>query len=426
MAGADALPTVGQRLLWAFERRHPDQGLLNVTSCYRIRGPLDTDALRGALERTVARHEALRTTYRSARGRLICTAHDELPPLFTCFEGIPTDLPALLATTLREPLDLEQGPARGTLWREGDQTILQLTVHHLSTDGWSGGVVARDLAAAYRVLTGVDSPAEAAPAAAYSDFAAWQADRMQGRAFELHRAFWQRRLDGLAPPILTSSGATDPADTATVSSVRLDAAFRSALDALLAREGVSAYTFFLSALATVLHRRSGQDRLGVSSMFANRARRVDQGTVGFFANLAVLPLEVAPDDTRATRRQRLKRTVFETLIHQELPYHLVPRRGGDERLDSVMFQLATGPGYDLDLGDDLRVTQEPAGQLGSRFDLELAVHPVSGAGYEATLWWSPERFDTLFAHAVLAEFAQECRDAVIDPAVPVGAGKEKP
>jgi hypothetical protein len=417
--------SVGQRLLGMWEHYRGADTPLNVPVFYRLRGRLDRAALRAALDALVVRHEALRTCYEVSGRRLVRRIADPAPMDFE-ERTAPAD-PAAYEAEMRERararLDLTVSPVRAVLWDEGeDSALLLLNIHHLSTDGWSGGVLSRELTELYRPGAG---PAEPGGTAwPYSRFCDWQRERMAGDRFRQHQDFWRQRLAGTPAPTLPGelSHRTATGQLPGTRNFSLPPEVAAGLQELCRTRRVTTFAASLAVFAAVLHRRTGDRDFGLASMFANRPRPELGGTVGFLANLLVLRM-VLPE--RPTFEQVLDMTqdvVFDALMHQEVPYHLVPQRPGERGagLENILFQVAAGPEYGLAMAG-LEVEQvAPPGGVGSRFDLEFALMPGS-AGIDGTVWFDRRRFASEWVDELVRDFTAMTRGVVADPAAPVSA-----
>ncbi|HEV7367752.1 condensation domain-containing protein, partial [Arenibaculum sp.] len=203
-------PSFAQQRVWFLARMGGGAGeAYHVPLGFRMRGDLDGAALRRALDRIADRHEALRTTFADdggeprlhvgVPGRGFELRSDDLSGM----ADPEAALDALMAQEQALPFDLERGPlARGRLVRLADEDhVLLVTLHHIVSDGWSIGVLARELGALYRAYAqGGGDPLEPL-AVQYADYAAWQRRWLSGDALERQAAYWRETLSG-APPLL--------------------------------------------------------------------------------------------------------------------------------------------------------------------------------------------------------------------------------
>jgi amino acid adenylation domain-containing protein len=252
------------------------------------------------------------------------------------------------------PFDLEQGPLiRVALIRLGElDQLLVLTMHHIICDGWSMGVVLRDLAALYAsASTGRPSELPSLPIQ-YADFAVWQRGWLVGEVLDEQLGYWRTQLAG-APAVLelptdrrrpvvqTYRGATCP--------VRLGAHVTRGLKQLAQAEGATLFMVLLAGFQAVLHRYTGQTDVVVGTPIANRTRSELEHLVGFFVNSLVLRTDLAGDPSFRQLVRRVREVMLGAYAHQDLPFEKLVEELQPERnlshnpLFQVMFVLQNAP-----------------------------------------------------------------------------------
>jgi len=416
----------GQRLLAIMEHYRGEDSPLNTPVIYRLRGDLDRDALAASLDALPARHEALRTSYEMSGRRLVQRVHDAWPLRMErrTASGDPAQLESELRRSVRERFDLAVPPVRATLWDIArDDAVLLLNVHHLCTDGWSGGVLADDLGRLYQPGS---APALLAPVASwqYPDFSEWQRCRWEEGLLAGHQQFWRERLAGTGAPGLPGAppGRTGGGQRPGTETFDLGEPAVAGLAELCRARRASLFTGALAVFAAVVHAQAGDLDFGLASMFANRLREELAGTVGFVANLLVLrftlPARPSFDDVLDAAQDM----VFDALAHQEVPYHLVPQRSGERAagLENILFQMMAGPDYQLSLAG-LDVTQLPPPRgAGSRFDLEFALIPGK-SGMRGVVWFDRRRFQAAWVRKLVSGYKAMALGATADPGRPVAS-----
>ncbi|MEM7586880.1 MAG: condensation domain-containing protein, partial [Acidobacteriota bacterium] len=199
-----------QNRLWLIHQLNPASSVYNIFAALRLRGGLHIDALRATLGALVARHESLRTTFAVSgraepRQRIAATQKLTLHQvdLETLVERDGTSR-RIIEQTIRQPFDLERGPLlRVLLLRHTSREhMLVLSMHHIISDGWSIGILIRELSLLYRAF--VERRPDPLPAleVQYADFASWQRHQLTGAALEAQLDYWRRQLEG-APSVLT-------------------------------------------------------------------------------------------------------------------------------------------------------------------------------------------------------------------------------
>ena len=276
-----ALPlSFAQQRLWFLAQIQGASAAYHIAGGLRLRGKLDRQALQQALDRIVARHEALRTTFVMRDGEAMqriaaaavgfaLTEHD------LCGAREATaELGRLAAEEASAPFNLAQGPLiRGRLVRlVEDEHVLLMTMHHIVSDGWSLGVLTRELSALYAAFARGDQDPLAPLAVQYADYAVWQRQWLSGEVLQRQAAYWKEQLAD-APALLTlpaDHARPAQADYAGASvEVRLDAPLTGALKALSLRHGLTLHMTLLASFAALLARLSGQDEVVIGSPVAN-------------------------------------------------------------------------------------------------------------------------------------------------------------
>ncbi|MEU4039405.1 non-ribosomal peptide synthase/polyketide synthase [Streptomyces collinus] len=336
-AEADAIPATApqtpaplsyaQQRLWFLDRFEPGSTEYTTLSVLRLRGPLDHSALRTALDGLVARHEALRTTFTEQDGQarqVVGPPHPvDLPvdDLTTAPDG-PAALDALLEREAATPFDLATGPLlRARLARPAaDEHVLVLAVHHIATDGWSLGVLGRDLGELYAAAHEGRRPELPGLPVRYADHATWQ--RARADDVERQLAYWRERLAGvppLEPPTDRPRPAVRTRDGALVT-FTLPAHLTRHLRELGREADATLYMTLLTACTALLSRWADQDDFAVGTVTAGRERPELHDVVGMFVNTLVLRNRVRPGSTFRALLEQVRDTVLDAFAHQDVPF----------------------------------------------------------------------------------------------------------
>ncbi|MFF4383569.1 non-ribosomal peptide synthase/polyketide synthase [Kitasatospora sp. NPDC001547] len=311
-----------QQRLWFLDRFEPGSTEYTALSVLRLRGPLDRAALGGALDALVERHEALRTCYAERDGRARQVVRPPHPVALPCEDVRPQDLDALLERIAATPFDLAEGPVlRAHLARTAaDEHVLALAVHHIATDGWSMGVLGRDLGELYAAAVEGRRPRLPALPVRYTDYAAWQRSRTAAAEADLDH--WRRTLDGLAPLELPTDRPRPAVRTRQGALVTFT--LPAGLTARLRERGREAdgtlYTVLLAACQVLLARWSGQRDIAVGTVTSGREQGELHDVVGMFVNTLVLRGDIRPELSFHELLTAAQRTVLDALAHQEVPF----------------------------------------------------------------------------------------------------------
>ncbi|WP_323642210.1 condensation domain-containing protein, partial [Pectobacterium carotovorum] len=326
-----------QQRLWFLTQLDPAASqAYHLPAALRLTGQLDRPALTTALDGLIARHESLRTRFTAVNGQPgQQIAPDTLGFSLSCHDLRDLDAAArhsrvsdLAEQEARAPFDLTQGPLiRGQLLQLDDDThVLLLTQHHIISDGWSIGILARELAALYQAAReGRDAPLPPLPVQ-YADYAVWQRQSLQGETLDGLRDYWRHQLEG-APALLTL-----PTDRPRPTVQRyagdqvpfhLDTEQLRRLHALSQQQDTTLFMTLLAAWTVVLSRLSGQDDIVIGTPVANRPRQELEGIVGFFVNTLALRAEPGRCRSVAELLDQIRERALDAYAHQALPFEQV-------------------------------------------------------------------------------------------------------
>ncbi|HEY4593869.1 MAG TPA: condensation domain-containing protein, partial [Thermoanaerobaculia bacterium] len=308
-----------QLRFWFLDQLEPGSYLDNIFRALRLRGDLDRSALERALRELARRHDALRTHFPVEGGEPLQVVEPELPggPLeldLIDLSGLPASeaeprAVALAGEESRRPFDLSRGPLfRARLLRLGARDhVLLLGLHHIVADGWSLGLLLRDLAALYNAFTAGEPSPLPEPHGRFGDFARDQRERLQGEGLERELAFWRERLDG-APAVLELP--TDhprrhmASPRGDIVPFEVDGAAAARFKALAQGAGTTPFMAFLALFDLLLARYTGQEDFIVGIPVANRHRTEFERVVGCFASTLLVRAGVRRE---ATFRELLAR-----------------------------------------------------------------------------------------------------------------------
>jgi acyl carrier protein len=379
-----------QNRLWFIDQLQPKTYLYNVPMARRLQGPLDVDALRGALETIGSRHEVLRTTFAEQDDEPYQVIADRINLSFLRVDlsewpesARETEAERLRDEEARTPFDLAQGPLfRAQLLRLADDDyIFLLTLHHIVSDGWSSGVLWREFSTLYAdAVAGRSSSLPPLPIQ-YADYAAWQHERLQGATYDDLLSFWRRQLAG-APASLNL-----PTDRPRTEVLRPEGAWErftvpksvtARLAALGRSEGATSFMTLLAAFTVLLSRYTLSEDIIVGTDVANRTPRELEDLIGFFINHLVIRTDLSGSPTFRELLRRVRQRSTDALAHQEMPFDRLvealnpERRGNHTPLFQVLFVMQNVPRAALDL-PGIRVTPLNTHHDVSKYDLSLFV-----------------------------------------------------
>ncbi len=427
--GCIAPASYGQTRLWFLDQLGLGGTAYNVLIAHRLEGDLDERALELGLAQIVHRHESLRTHFAAANG-----SPQQIVRSTGCFELERTDLRNVIDGSSfegrlhqrlrREQLhqfDLSRGPLfRAVLARlRAREYALLLTIHHIVTDGWSTGILLRELGTLYAAyLHGKPSPLAELPIQ-YADYSLWQKQRLQGETLESALHYWRDRLTGAPPqlalpidrPRADVSGAAGAAVNFT-----LPAALCTQLKALAWSEAATLFMLLLAAYQALLSRYSGQQDVVVGSPIAGRNHSQTRGLIGFFVNTLIFRTDLSGNPSFREVLRRVKETALGAHRYQYLPFEKLVMDLRPERnlTRQPVFQVALAfhnyPEETLELAD-MRCAKIAYENLTAKFDLLLHFSnaPVTGCDARGALCGVFEYATELFDRVTIERMAEHLR-----------------
>ncbi|MDP9120741.1 MAG: amino acid adenylation domain-containing protein, partial [Acidobacteriota bacterium] len=428
--GEDLPLSFAQQRLWFIDQLEGGS-LYNVPIALRMSGELAVEVLSRVLGEVVRRHEVLRTVFSSAGGR---ARQVILPPADSAISVVDlTSVPRALreplaagwvAEEVRRPFDLARGPLlRARLWRlDETEHLMLLTMHHIVSDGWSLGVLVREVTALYTAFSsGRPSPLSELPVQ-YADFAAWQRRWFSGGVLEREVLYWRQRLAG-APPLLELPADRPRPPVQSFRGAVRESVFSPALSrkllALSRRQGATLFMTLLAGFQGLLARLCGQTDFTLGTPIAGRNRLETEGLIGFFVNTLVLRADLSHDPDFGEILSRVRRETLDAYQHQDLPFEklvedLEPERSlGRSPLFQAMLLLQNNSSERLEMpGVELRALAVPGGT--ANFDLTLALQETD-KGLEAALEYSTDLFDSATMVRLLGQLDRLLRAAADSP-----------
>jgi amino acid adenylation domain-containing protein len=427
----DLTLSFAQQRLWFFDQLEPGLSAYNIPAAVRLKGPLNLAVLEQSLNEIVKRHESLRTTFGKVDGR----PTQVITPILTIKLPVvdlgklsaseqESEVRRLVTAEAQRPFDLSRGPLiRGTVLRLDDEEhVGLLTMHHIVSDGWSAGILIREVATLYFAFcAGGSSPLPALPIQ-YADFAHWQRQWLQGEVLETQIAYWKEQLAGAPasidlptdhprPAVQTFRGAHE--------SLVLPKHLQEGFKALSRQTGTTQFMTFLAAFQVLLYRYTSQDDLIVGTPVANRNRLETEGLIGFFVNALVLRTDLSGNPSFREFLRRVREVCLGAYGHQDLPFDRlveelqVPRELSRNPLFQVMFVLTNTSLRTIEL-PGLTLSPVEGDSETAHFDLTLQILETD-QGLTAALVYNTDLFEADTIARMLGNFQTLLEAVVADP-----------
>lgn len=420
-----------QERLWFIQQLQPDSSAYNVSLAFRLQGLLNISVLEDSLNEIIQRHEALRTTFLASENQPVQVISPNLNltlPVVDLQElserERETQVFQLVKNEVEQPFDLEQGSLlRFSLVQVREhEYVLLLSVHHIAFDGWSEGVLWRELTALYTAFsTGKPSPLSKLPIQ-YADFAVWQRQWLQGQVIDTQLDYWKQQLAG-SPPLLElpTDRVRSPIQTnrGGIKHFQLDFHLTQKLKSLSEKSGATLFMTLLTSFVILLSRYSNQEDILVGSPIANRNCSEIESLIGFFVNILVLRTDVSGNPSFWELLQKVRQAAIEAYSHQDVPFEKVVEALQPERnlsyspLFQVMFILQNTPLGKLEL-PGLSLTRLEIENSTAKYDLTLSMIE-SEQGISGSLEYNSYLFEQATITRIIGHFVTLLEGIVTNP-----------
>jgi len=420
-----------QQQLWLLDS---DLAPFGARCRLRLRGPLDTARLAGALRGLVERHEILRTVFKMAQAEPVQVVQPARSVELTSIDLSLTPesqrkakLDKVVMAEVKRPFNLSSDlMLRAKLIRLAEEEhVLVVMSHHIASDGWSKGIMFRELAAFYNAAVSKAPAALPALPIQYSDFAAWQKEWVKGIRLQKEAAYWKKQLEGAPALLELPTDFPRPAVQGFEGVTALclfPAKLLADLKALSQREGVTLFMTLFASFQVMLARYSGQDDIVVGTPIAGRVRAELEPLIGDFVNMLAMRTDVSGSPSFRELLQRTKKVALDAYDNQDLPFeNLVEElEHGRDMSRAPVFQtifiLETAPppppamnGLKLEILDYDTPT--------AKNDLILIL--AEAAGLKVKLEYRTDLFSKTTIDRFLAQYRVLLESIVADPAAPI-------
>jgi amino acid adenylation domain-containing protein len=397
-----------QQRLWFIDRMAPGGSAYNIPASVRVHGPLDLAILNRVLQGIVSRHESLRTHIEVAEGEPRQLIQDKGVVLLAIVEVSPkededleTAARRLAREEIQKPFDLQRGPLiRACLFKLAEQDhVLVVTMHHIISDGWSLGILVREVSQLYKAFSaGNESPLPELPIQ-YADYSIWHRQWVSGQVLDEQLNYWKKQLAGVSaldlptdfPRPLLQSQRGDSIDFSLPSDLTVK------LKQLCLQHGTTLYITLLAAFQTLMSRYSRQQDVATGSPIAGRRRTETEALIGFFVNTLVIRTDLSGAPSFVALLQRVKKSTLEAYAHQDVPFEKLVEVISPERdlsrppLFQAMFALQNAPYSTLELGS-ATLQRFDVRTVAAQFDLTVAMAEMA-EGMQCSIEYCTDLFE---------------------------------
>ena len=425
----------GQMRLWFLHHLDSHNSAYHLSTVLRLTGELNIRALSQTLGEVMTRHEILRTRFPIVEGRpiqSIAAAEAITLPIIDLSslsdERKSAEHRRLVDEESDRPFDICRGPAlRYALLKLGaGDHIALLVMHHIISDGWSEGVLIREVAVLYDSFSRNRPSTLPEPRIQYADFAIWQRQRLEGEMLESQLAYWKKQLSG-APAILElPTDKPRPAEQTfrgAQKSIVLSSDLHAKLNKLGLQAGVTLFMILLAAFQTLLSRYTNQEDVSVGTPMSGRSRLELEGLIGFFVNTLVLRTDLSGNPGFVDLLKRVREVTLAAYANNDLPFERLVdelQLGGDLRrtpLFQVMFVMRNPPRESFEL-PALTIGALGAASATAKFDLTLVIDELP-QGLVASFGYSTDLFEEATIERMTRHFDMLLTGIVADPQQPI-------
>ncbi len=381
----------GQQRLWFLSHLESQKTVYNIPGALCIKGELNREALAYALQEILRRHEVLRTRFQEKEGVPFQVTDPEKTITINekDLQALPRDkqeeeIQRIAEQEAEHPFNLkEELPVRVLLVRlQEDEFILFYTMHHIVSDGWSAGILSRELGVLYDAfIQKKPSPLEELPMQ-YADYGEWQRKYLQGEYGAECLRYWRKHLEG-APPLLElpadrprQQHITSPKGGLERIEVRKE--LTQKLRKLSVQNGTSLFMTLYAAFTLLLYRCSNQDDMVIGTPIANRNHKETEPLIGFFVNTLAIRTRFSENIRFTELLAQVKENMLNAYTYQDIPFEMLVEELEPERnlhhtpLFQVMFDWQNTPSRSLEL-EGLSISSLQLQYAIAKFDLTLSM-----------------------------------------------------
>ncbi len=425
----------GQQRLWFLDQFEPNSALYNMPVALHLKGRLDIRILELAINEIIRRHEILRTVFIDSDGKaqqVVLPALKLQIPVIDLRHLPPSEQHSEAKRFANQesqvPFNLSTGPLiRAKLFQlRDDEFIFVLTLHHIIVDGWSIGIMLREISSLYEAfLDGEDSPLPDLTIQ-YADFAYWQRQWLQTDIFKDQLQYWKTKLAHCNAMLQLPTDRPRPAFTSFRGDrhfIRISEQLTSQFKQLCEQEQVTQFMGLMAVFQTLLSRYSNQSDICVGTPIANRPRAELENLIGFFVNTLVIRTNFSNQPTFREALQRVRQTAIEAYAHQDVPFEMLvdelqPQRDlSHAPLFQAMFVLQENFMNQVKLAG-LQLAPYDVDTHTAKFDLTLVMWEAEGQ-FQGFFEYNLDLFEPSTVARLAGHFITLLQGAISDPELPV-------
>ncbi len=419
-----------QKRLWFLDKLQPNSAVYNVPTVLALRGSIELEALRKALETIVERHRTLRTVFDSVDDAPFQKISEMVPLDLRVIDLSPLssharvrEVDKLVTHEVRRPFDLARDlMIRASLVKlSASEHILILVTHHIASDEWSLRLLLKEWAEFYSALRENREPSVPELSVQYTDFATWQQEWLQSESCQTHLNYWRKQLKGAAALQLPTTKPRPAAQTfaGAIYSAVIPKELASALKDFSKKSQATLFMTLLAAFKAVLYRYTQQEDIVIGCPIAGRNRAETEPLIGFFVNTLALRSRIEGHQSFRHLVEQVRENTLAAYNHQDVPFDRVveevhPERSSN-RMPLVQVVFALNNDYvQEELFPGVRAEEIETGTGTSKFDITFVTKDTP-AGLYATVEYNSDLFHESFIQRLLGHFEELLRGVIVNP-----------
>ncbi|MEM1391731.1 MAG: amino acid adenylation domain-containing protein [Cyanobacteria bacterium P01_H01_bin.150] len=428
-----------QERMWFFEQLEGSSATYNIPAAFSVSGNLNINTLEQTLSEIVRRHEVLRTTFQTQDNEAVQVIHPEVTTNINVVD-LQEYSESEHQTLVRElaqkeadtPFNLEVAPLIRCSLLKLDTTeyVLLLTMHHIVSDGWSMGVLVKEICTIYQSFSAAEPSPLAELPIQYGDFAIWQKQWLSGEVLDNQLNYWKQQLKDAPDLLQLPTDYQRPSVKSYQGALKhrtLNVELTQKLQNLSRKSGTTLFMTLLAGFATLLYRYTSQKDILIGSAIANRNRSEIESLIGFFVNTLVMRTGFEDNPSFESLLEEVKKTTFKAYENQDVPFEQVVEALQPQR--SLAYSPLIQVMFDLQMQNSSEDTIELPGvtfsglnqdRKNAKFDLTLLMRET---GEELVCEWeySTDLFDDSTIERIAAHFENLLSAIVENPSQKVGS-----
>lgn len=406
----------------------------HMFTVWSLKGSLNKEALKYALQTIVNRHEVLRTVILVQEGEPYQSIKDKDGWQVDMIDGALYNenregLQQYIQRLIKKPFDVSKDyMIRSSLITLSDkENVLVTVMHHISSDGWSNSVYVREMTELYNAYVEQRTPRLPALPIQYVDYALWQRNYLKGEVLKKKIEYWKNKLKNVAPLQLPTDF-TRPAIRSAKGALKrfkVDKALSEQLKILGNQQGTTLFMILLTGIKVLFHRYSGQEDICIGSPIANRTQHEVEGLIGFFVNTLALRNQVRSDSSFIELLQQVKATTMEAYDHQDVPFEKIVEAVVKERdlsrnpLFQVMLAMQNTPRVNVMRLGDVQLWAEDFTKDAAQFDINFSITEKFD-GLQCTVEYATDLYNETTIIRMMDHFKTLLSSIVKDPYKKIG------